>query len=317
MTTFFGACTSSGTATGTTASGTGGAETDWNNSTTFICPGTGSQTVTEITAFIKNVTAYNFRLAIYSSTQTTLIAQGTSAVAATGANDNWQGHVGQASITPNPTTLTGGMGYVLAITSNGDTESDHWLSGASGFGRFVSTDFTGGFTNGSLGSPSAATLVPPIRVGLADPAGPPLILSNPSDSTVDFTNPATFTVSASSQIGATLNYQWKENGTNIASATNASVTINPTGATDQNGVLTVSVWDTNGTTASGSGILRLNINGGKYAQETSTSDHFTLEDGSGVYLMESWSTTASSFFPPFFWGDLDGRGRRFFSDRLN
>lgn len=175
MTTYFGACDSSGNPTGSTSTGTGGAETDWNNSTTFTCPGSGSQTVTEITAFIKKVGAYNFRLAIFNSAQNTLIAQGTAAVAAAGASDNWQGHTTQASITPNPATLTGGTSYVLVITSNGDTESDHWLTGASGTGRFVSTDFTGGFTNASLGSPSAATLVPPVRVGLLDAVVPSVI----------------------------------------------------------------------------------------------------------------------------------------------
>lgn len=175
MTTFFGACDAAGNPTGATSTGTGSAETDWNNTTTFTCPGSGSQTVSEITAFIKKVGAYNFRLAIFDTAQTTLIAQGTAAVAAAGAADNWQGHVGAGNITPNPATLTGGTNYVLAITSNGDTESDHWLTGASGTGRFVGTDFTAGFTNGSLGSPSAATLVPPVRVGLADAGGGTLL----------------------------------------------------------------------------------------------------------------------------------------------
>jgi hypothetical protein len=150
-------------------------------------------------------------------------------------------------------------------------------------------------------------------------SGPPIILSGPTDKTVDSGNSASFSVSASSQIGAILSYQWKENGTNIASATNASVTINPTLQTDQNGSLTVSVWDSNGTTNSGAGILRLNFNGGLYyLQEVNTSSRFTLEDGSGLYLMESWSTSAASgFIPPFYWGDLDGLGRRFFKDRLS
>ena len=164
--TFFGACDAAGNPTGATSSGTGGAETDWNNTTTFTCPGSGTQQVQEISAFIKRVTAYNFRLAIFDAAQTTLLAQGTAAVAAAGASDNWQGHLTASNITPNPANLTGGTTYTLAITSSGDTESDHWLTGASGTGRFVSTDFTAGFTNASLGSPSAATLVPPVRVGV-------------------------------------------------------------------------------------------------------------------------------------------------------
>jgi len=167
MAVFFGACDSAGNPTGATTGNTGGAETDWNGTQTFTCPGSGSQTVQEISAFVKKNTAYNIRLAIFDSAGTTLIAQGTAAVAVSGAADNWQGHLAQANITPNPATLTGGTNYKIAITSSGDTTSDHWITGASGIGLFVSTDFTSaGFTNGSLGSSSNATLVPPVRVGL-------------------------------------------------------------------------------------------------------------------------------------------------------
>jgi hypothetical protein len=158
-----------------------------------------------------------------------------------------------------------------------------------------------------------------LAISINGPSGPPIIISNPTDQTVDFGNSVNFSVSASSQAGATLNYQWKENGTNIANATNVSVTINPTGTTDQNGAVNVSVWDTQGTTASASGIIRLNINGGFYAQESATTDHYQLEDASGAYLMESWSTSSPSvtFVPPYWYGDLNGLGRRFYSDRLN
>lgn len=157
-----------------------------------------------------------------------------------------------------------------------------------------------------------------ISFEVQSPSGPPLINTQPTDQTVTFNNGATFSVVASSQTGASLSYQWKENGSNITNATNASVSISPTATTDQNGVLTVSVWDVNGTTASGSGVLRLNFNGGFYAQESATTNHYQLEDASGSYLMESWSTTAAGgFFPPFYWGDLDGLARRFYGDRLN
>jgi hypothetical protein len=149
-------------------------------------------------------------------------------------------------------------------------------------------------------------------------SGPPIILSGPTDNTVDFGSSAAFSISASSQVGGVLSYQWQENGSNIASATNASVTVNPTLSTDQNGVFLVNVWDVNGTTTSNNAVLRLNINGGFYSQESATTNHYQLEDASGSYLMESWSTStpSSSFFPPFYWGDLDGLARRFYGDRL-
>jgi hypothetical protein len=59
-------------------------------------------------------------------------------------------------------------------------------------------------------------------------------------------------------------------------------------------------------------------NGGTYLQEDGASK-FTLEDGSGFYLIESWSTSAVANFPPFIYGDLNGIGTpgRFFKERLS
>ncbi len=56
---------------------------------------------------------------------------------------------------------------------------------------------------------------------------------------------------------------------------------------------------------------------GAYAQESSTSDRYQLEDGSGVYLIEPFGGTGV-FLPPFFPGDLTGIGTpgRYFKDRL-
>lgn len=164
--TYFGACDAAGNPTGATTGNTGSAETDWNGTQTFTCPGAGTQQIQEISAFLKRNTAYNIRLAVFDSAGTTLLAQGTAAVAVAGAADNWQGHLVAANITPNPANLTGGTNYKIAVTSSGDTTSDHWITGASGIGQFVGTDFTAGFTNASLGSPSNATLVPAVRVGV-------------------------------------------------------------------------------------------------------------------------------------------------------
>ena len=56
-------------------------------------------------------------------------------------------------------------------------------------------------------------------------------------------------------------------------------------------------------------------NGGYYLQEDNLSK-FTLEDGSGFYLIESWSTSSALSQPPFVYGDLNGIGGpgRFFKD---
>src|SRR5260370_29470690 len=113
-TTYFGLCDSAGNPTGAAASNTGGAETDWNDSgTVWTCPGSGTQVVQEITADVKNVTNYNIRLAIFNTAGTTKIAEGTAAVAVTGAADSWQGHIGQGNITPHPANLVVGTNYII------------------------------------------------------------------------------------------------------------------------------------------------------------------------------------------------------------
>src|SRR5258706_9798599 len=118
MATYFGLCDSSGNPSAAAAANSGGAETDWNGTQTYTCPGSGTQTIVEISADVKNVTNYNIRLAVYD-TSGTLIAQGTAAVAVTGAADSWQGHLAQANITPNPATLTGGGNYLVVVITTG------------------------------------------------------------------------------------------------------------------------------------------------------------------------------------------------------
>jgi hypothetical protein len=117
----------------------------------------------EISADLKNVTNYNIRLAVYNSAGTVKIAEGTSAVAVTGASDSWQGHLTQASITPNPATLTGGTNYIIAITGSGDIQTNHARSGVSD--KFDATDNTAGFP-ASLPAGSNASLLFPVRVGV-------------------------------------------------------------------------------------------------------------------------------------------------------
>src|SRR5258708_5241735 len=169
-TTYFGLCDSAGNPTGAAAGNTGGAETDWNGTQTYTCPGSGSQTIVEISADLKNVTNYNVRLAIYNTAGMTLIAQGTAAVAVSGAADSWQGHIGQANITPNPVTLTGGTNYLIVVSASGDMQTDHAVTGASGVGVFASVDETAGYP-ANLPASSNTTLLFPVRVGVQPPAG--------------------------------------------------------------------------------------------------------------------------------------------------
>ncbi|SRR5258708_6326968 len=175
--TYFGLCDSSGNPSGAAAANTGSAETDWNTSQVYTCPGSGTQVIQEISADVKNVTNYNIRLAVYDVTGATLIAQGTAAVAVSGAADSWQGHLTAANITPNPANLTGGTNYIIAITSSGDTQTNHAVSG--GTDKFSATDDTGGFP-ASLPAGSAASVLFPVRVGVQPPgSGFPGLLSVP------------------------------------------------------------------------------------------------------------------------------------------
>ncbi len=170
--TYFGLCDAAGNPTGAAAANTGGAETDWNSNQVYTCPGSGTQVIQEISADVKNVTNYNIRLAVYNVSGTTLIAQGTAAVAVVGASDSWQGHLVAANITPNPANLTGGTNYIIAITSSGDTQTNHAVTG--GTDKFDATDNTGGFP-ANLPAGSAASALLPVRVGVQTASGDTLM----------------------------------------------------------------------------------------------------------------------------------------------
>ena len=173
MTTFFGLCDSAGNPTGAASDNNGGGGVSvWNNTAvkTFTCPGSGSRTVTEISADVHlSAGTANIRCAIYSNDGSTLIAQGTAAVALAGAVDAWQGHLTQGTITPNPATLTGGTSYVLIASASGGsgtTNTDHADSTANSL-KFDNTDRTAGYS-GALPAGTIANPLWPVRVGLAD-----------------------------------------------------------------------------------------------------------------------------------------------------
>lgn len=169
-TTYFGVCDSAGNPTGSATDSSGGSAASlWNNTAVlvFTCPGSGAQTVNEITADL-NIAASgaNMRCAIYSADGLTLIAQGSAAVAVVGTTDTWQGHIGQANITPNPVTLTGGTSYILVVSNSaggavGTTHGD----GTANSAKFDLIDRTTGFS-GALPAGTIASPMWPVRVGV-------------------------------------------------------------------------------------------------------------------------------------------------------
>jgi len=171
MATFFGLCDASGNPTGSASDNNGGSGVSvWNNTAVevFTCPGAGSQTLSEISAdvHLSSGTA-NIRCAVYSSDGSTLIAQGTAAVALSGAVDSWQGHTSQATITPNPATLTGGTTYILIASASGGsgtTATDHADSTANSL-KFDGTDRTGGYA-GALPAGTTGNPMWPVRAAV-------------------------------------------------------------------------------------------------------------------------------------------------------
>lgn len=138
---YFGSTTIAGASTDATENQI----TFFNQTQTFTCPGSGTMTIQELSAYCDLGTGTGtIRLAIYNAAGTTLIAQGTAAVTVV-AGPSWQGHLTQASMTPNPATLTGGTNYTIAISIGGGFSNKPTLyvnGGAFNAGAFETNDYT-------------------------------------------------------------------------------------------------------------------------------------------------------------------------------
>jgi len=136
-----------------------------NYVTGFTCPGTGSQTIKELSAYVKaNTTGKYFRAAIYDTSHN-LIAQGASALELS-TTAGWQGHTTQSSITPNPATLTGGTQYEIAFSIQTPCGM-YYDSGSNGdFTYGVADYYTGGFPSTLADDLAAMDLRPSMRCGV-------------------------------------------------------------------------------------------------------------------------------------------------------
>lgn len=118
-----------------------------NDGGRFTCPGSGNQTLVELSAWVKSGggTPGNIRMALFEAGTGTVnkIAEGTAEVTVSSTTLGWVGHLAATSITPNPTTLTGGTDYTIVLC--GDANDVKMTFNAGGDQRFNTTDYTGGF----------------------------------------------------------------------------------------------------------------------------------------------------------------------------
>lgn len=84
-------------------------------------PGSGSKTLCELTSYTKSGggTPGNVRLVVYDNSGN-LLCQGAAKVSVSSTSYGWYGHIGQANITPNPCTLTGGNYVKMMVTFDGN-----------------------------------------------------------------------------------------------------------------------------------------------------------------------------------------------------
>lgn len=114
---------------------------------TYACPGSGTQQLVELSAYVKHQDGYtpgNLRVAIYDTSKN-LIAQGNAEVLVSDTTLGWKGHIGAANIDPNPCNLTGGVSYIFAFTRDSAYTYDYYRTLTSGTLYATSADYTGGF----------------------------------------------------------------------------------------------------------------------------------------------------------------------------
>lgn len=126
-------------------------------SESYTCPGSGNKNIQSLLIYCdQHLGASNIRIGVYSSDGSTLIAEGTAAVAIT-TTPSWQGHATQADVKAaggsSPGVLVGGTSYKLAWTCSVVPDA-YVQSGVSGSLYCTNTDYTGGMPSALPGSPT-------------------------------------------------------------------------------------------------------------------------------------------------------------------
>ena len=126
----------------------------WYWGKSFVCPGSGSVLINELSAYVKLISGSpHIRLGIYDTSGNRL-AQGTAEVSVVGASYSWQGHMTAADC--GNVYLTGGQSYKLALACDAIQAGIRYQSGgSSGDVRYNGVDYTGGLpaTIGATDSP--------------------------------------------------------------------------------------------------------------------------------------------------------------------
>jgi hypothetical protein len=123
----------------------------------YTCPGSGSRNLTELGVRCSIASGSgNVRVAIYDADPDgagSLIAQGSAEINVSSNTDAWYTHTSFVDGSGDPVSpaLTGGVNYTLVVS--GDTRALSWRydSVTSGYARFSSTDYTGGFPDSISG----------------------------------------------------------------------------------------------------------------------------------------------------------------------
>lgn len=137
-----------------------------------VCPGSGNQIVKELSFHCYNAVAgAHVRLALYDSTGSTKICEGTAEVSVGTGSLAWVGHTTQASMTPNPCTIVGGTSYIIAVSHDAVSGNSFYYgynSPGGTQGYYIIEDDTGGMP-ASVSGGTADTQLIWVRCGV-DPA---------------------------------------------------------------------------------------------------------------------------------------------------
>ena len=226
----------------------------WKKNGSNIASATSSSYTTPATSIADNGAVYTVSVTNSAGTVTSNGATLTVAAAIVAPTITTQ---------PSPQIITAGQAATFTVTATGSTPlSYQWKKNGSNIANATSSRYTTPATssadNGAVYTVSVSNSAGTVssngaRLTVSAAIVAPSITTQPSAQSITAGQTATFSVAAT---GSTpLSYQWKKNGSNIASATSSSYTTPATSIADNGAVYTVSVSNSAGTVTSNSATL--------------------------------------------------------------